>query len=189
MNIRAIKLTLFAGIMLAFCSCENSLNDIKKIASKEEDKPISRTTDVDIIYSDSAKVKAHVTGPLMIDYSDNTPKPYKEFPKGIKIIFYDNDLKESGSVVSDYAIQREKENLIEFRRHVVATSAHGDVFKSEELTYDMTAKIFKSTKAVEITSPNGDVMEGVGADSNESLYPWHILQTTGIFHVDEKAVQ
>ncbi len=108
MNIRAIRLALFTGIMLAFCSCENSLNDIKKIASKEEDKPISRTTDVDIIYSDSAKVKAHVTGPLMIDYSDNTPKPYKEFPKGIKIIFYDNDLKESGSVVSDYAIQREK---------------------------------------------------------------------------------
>src|ERR1700759_1918054 len=125
MTIRAFKLTLFAGIMLAFCSCENSLNDIKKIASKEEDKPISRSTGVDVIYSDSAKVKLHVTGPLMIDYSDNTPKPYKEFPKGVKIVFYDDNLKESGNVVSDYAIQREKENIIEFRRHVVATSAKG----------------------------------------------------------------
>lgn len=189
MNIRAIKLTLFTGMMLAFCSCENSLNDIQKIASKEEDKPISRSTGVDIIYSDSAKVKAHVTTPLEINFSDNTPKPYREYPKGIKIIFYNDSLKESGNIVSDYAIQREKENLIEFRRHVVATSAHGDVFKSEELIYDLTARTFKSTKAVEITSPNGDVMEGVGADSNESLYPWHIIGTTGNFHVNEKAVQ
>ena len=189
MNIRAIKLTLFTGIMLAFCSCENSLNDIKKIASKEEDKPISRTTGVDIIYSDSARVKAHVTGPLMIDYSDNTPKPYKEFPKGIKIIFYDNNLKETGNIVSDYAVQREKENVTEFRKHVVATNAQGQIFKSEELIYDMTAKTFKSTKAVEITSPNGDIMEGSGADSNESFYPWHIVGTTGNFQVNEKAVQ
>jgi len=189
MNIRAVKLTLFVGIMLAFCSCENSLNEIQKISSKEEDKPISRSTGVDLIYSDSAKVKAHVTAPLEINFSDNTPKPYREYPKGIKIVFYDDKLKESGSVVSDYAIQRDKENLIEFKRHVVATSAHGDVFKSDELIYDVTAKTFKSTKPVEITSPNGDVMEGVGADSNESLYPWHVLQTTGIFHVDEKAAQ
>ena len=189
MNIRAITLTLFMGIMLALCSCENSLNDIKKIASKEEDKPISRTTGVDIIYSDSAKVKGHLTAPLMIDYSDNTPKPYKEFPKGVKIIFYDENLKESGNIVSDYAIQREKENVIEFRRHVVATKVQGDVFKSEELIYDMTAKTLKSTKAVAITSPNGDVMLGSGADSNESFYPWHIVGTTGNFQVDEKAVQ
>ena len=189
MNIRAIKLTLFTGIMLSLCACENSLNDIKKIASKEEDKPISRSTGVDVIYSDSAKVKAHLTGPLMIDYTENTPKPYREFPKGVKIVFYDDKLKESGNVVSDYAIQRDKENIIEFRRHVVATSAHGDVFKSEELVYDMTAKTFKSTKAVEITSPNGDVMLGSGADSNESFYPWHIVGTTGNFQVNEKAVQ
>ena len=189
MDIRAIKLTLFAGIMLAFCSCENSLNDIKKIASKEEDKPISRSIGVDLIYSDSAKVKAHLTAPLEINYSDNTPKPYREYPKGIKIIFYDANLKESGNIVSDYAIYREKENVTEFRKHVVATNAQGQIFKSEELVYDMTAKTFKSAKPVEITSPNGDVMEGVGADSNESFYPWHVLQTTGIFHVDEKAVQ
>jgi len=189
MNIRAIKVTLFAGIMLAFCSCENSLNDIKKIASKEEDKPISRSIGVDVIYSDSAKVKAHMTAPLMVDYTDNTPKPYRECPKGVKIIFYDDKLKESGNIVADYAILRDKEQITEFRKHVVATNAQGQVFKSEELIYDMAGKTFKSTKPVEITSTDGSIMEGVGADSNESFYPWHVLQTTGVFHVDEKAVQ
>jgi len=175
--------------LLMLEACENSLNDIKKIASKEEDKPISRSTGVDVIYSDSARVKAHLTAPLMIDYTDNTPKPYRECPKGVKIIFYDANLKETGNIVSDYAIYREKENVTEFRKNVVATNAQGEVFKSEELIYDMTAKTFKSNKPVKILMGNGNVMEGVGADSNESFYPWHIRQSTGYWHVDEKAVQ
>ncbi|MES2112094.1 MAG: LPS export ABC transporter periplasmic protein LptC [Bacteroidota bacterium] len=178
---------LFAGMFL-FSSCENSLNDIKKISSGEEDKPISRSTGVDVIWSDSAKVKFHLTAPLMIDYTDNSPKPYKEFPKGVKLIFYNDSLKEAGNVVSDYAIQREKENLVEFRKNVVATNAAGQVFKSDELIYDMTARTFKSSKAVVITNKEGDVAEGFGFESNESMYPWQMGSTVGSFHVDEKQV-
>ncbi|ASU36130.1 LPS export ABC transporter periplasmic protein LptC [Mucilaginibacter xinganensis] len=174
--------------MLMVSACENSLNDIQKIASKEENRPISRSTGVDVIYSDSAKVKAHMTAPLMIEFND-TPKPYKEMPKGVKIIFYDADLKESGNIVSDYAVQRDKENIIEFRKNVVATNAQGQIFKSEELIYDMNTKKMYSTKAVEILSPGGDVVDGVGFDSNESFYPWHIKQTTAVWHVNEKEVQ
>ncbi|SHN18123.1 LPS export ABC transporter periplasmic protein LptC [Mucilaginibacter sp. OK098] len=193
MNSQTIKLlhlylpALFI-CMLLISACENSLNDIQKIASKEENKPISRSTGVDVIYSDSAKVKAHMTAPLMIEYAD-TPKPYKEMPKGVKIIFYDADLKESGNIVSDYAVQRDKENIIEFRKNVVATNAQGQVFKSEELIYDMNTKKMYSTKAVEIVSPKGDVVDGIGFDSNETFYPWHIVEMTGAFHVNEKDVK
>jgi LPS export ABC transporter protein LptC len=193
MNRQAIKLSrlylpaLFI-CMLLISACENSLNDIQKIASKEENRPISRSTGVDVIYSDSAKVKAHLTAPLMIEFED-TPKPYKEMPKGVKIIFYDANLKETGNIVSDYAVNREKENIIEFRKNVVATNAQGQIFKSEELIYNMNTKKMYSKLPVEILSPGGDVVDGVGFDSNESFYPWHIQQTTGIWHVDEKKVQ
>lgn len=181
-------LVVLTGVLL-FCSCENSLNDIKKISSAEEDKPISRSTGVDVIYSDSAKVKFHLMAPLMIDYTDNAPKPYKEFPKGVKLIFYNDSLKESGNIVSDYAIQREKENVVEFRKNVVASNINGQVFKSDELIYDMTARTFKSSKAVEITDKEGDVAEGFGFESNESMYPWRMGSTTGSFHVNEKEVE
>jgi LPS export ABC transporter protein LptC len=170
--------------MLSLNACENSLGDIKKIASKEEDKPISRSTGVEIIYSDSAKVKAKLTAPLMIQLDDKT-KPYSEMPKGVKIIFYDDDMKEKGTIVADYAIRREKENIIEFRKNVVATNAQGEVFKSEELIDDQTNKKLFSTKPVQITMNNGNVMNGTNFDSNESLYPWHINQSTGVFHVTE----
>ena len=171
--------------MLAVSACENSLNDIQKIASKEEDKPISRSTGVDVIYSDSAKVKAHMTTPLMIEYSD-VAKPYREMPKGVKIIFFDETLQEKGSITSEYAIQHVKENTIEFRKNVVASNTQGETFKSEELVYDQTAKKLFSNKSVQITMSKGTVMNGTGFNSNESLYPWHIDQATGIFPVTEK---
>ncbi len=171
--------------MLLISACENSLNDIQKIASKEEDKPISTSKGVEVIYSDSAKVKARMLTPLMIELDDQN-KPYQEMPKGVKIIFYDDSLKEKGTITSDYAIRLEKENKITFRKNVVATNSQGETFKSEELVYDQTTKKLYTTKPVQIMMGNGDVMQGVGATSNESLYPWHIDKSTGIFHVDEK---
>ena len=170
--------------MLLFSACENSLNDIKKIASKEGDKPISRSTDVDVIYSDSAKVKAHLTTPLMIDH-DDAAKPYKEMPKGVKIIFYDDDLTIKGTITSDWAVQRDKENIIEFRKNVVATNAQGETFKSDELIDDIGNKKLYSNKPVQIIMKSGNVMDGTGFYSNDSLYPWHINQSTGTFHVTE----
>ncbi|HEY5327140.1 MAG TPA: LPS export ABC transporter periplasmic protein LptC [Mucilaginibacter sp.] len=193
MDSRAQKLFTLGLPVLCICmllvsACENSLSDIRKIASKEEEKPISRSTGVDVIYSDSAKVKARLITPLMIELDD--PKsPYQEMPKGVKITFYDDNLKEKGTITSDYAIRLEKENKITFRKNVVATNAQGETFKSEELIYDQTSKKIYTNKPVQINMGNGDVMQGVGANSNESLYPWHIEQSTGIFKVDEKTVQ
>src|ERR1700730_9818433 len=90
--------------MLLLSACENSLNDIEKIASKEEDKPISTSKNVDVTYSDSSKVKAVMLTPLMIELDDQV-KPYQEMPKGVKITFYDDSLKEKGTITSEYAIR------------------------------------------------------------------------------------
>jgi LPS export ABC transporter protein LptC len=171
--------------MLTMSACENSLNDIAKISSQEENKPISKSTDINVTYSDSAKVKAVLQAPLMIDLEDQN-KGYQEMPNGVKITFYDDSLQVKGTITSDYAIKLEKENTITFRKNVVATNAQGETFKSEELIYDQTAKKIYTNKAVTINMGNGDVMQGVGATSNESLYPWEIQHSTGIFHVDEK---
>lgn len=171
--------------LLLLSACENSLNDIKKISSEQENKPISNSTDVDVIYSDSAKVKARMLAPLMIELNDKD-KAYQEMPKGVKITFYDDSLREKGTITSEYAIRLEKENTITFRKNVVATNAQGETFKSEELIYDQTAKKMYTNKPVTINMGNGDVMQGVGATSNESLYPWTIQQSIGTFHVDEK---
>jgi LPS export ABC transporter protein LptC len=174
--------------MLTLNSCENSLNDIEKIASKEEDKPISKSTGVEVIYSDSAKVKIRLLTPIMVEL-DQDKKSYREMPKGVKMTFYEDDLTIKGTLTSDYAIEKEQENLIEFRKNVVVTNAQGQTFKSDELIYDETKKTYHTDKPVEIDLGNGDIMNGIGANSNASLYPWVLERSTGIFHVDEKQDQ
>jgi LPS export ABC transporter protein LptC len=171
--------------VLTLSACENSLDDIKKIASTEEDKPVSTSHDVDVIYSDSAKVKAHMTSPLMIVLDDGK-NPYHEMPKGVKIVFYDDDLSVKGTLTADYAIRKDKENIIDFRRNVVLVNAQGQTFKSDELIDDEANKKFYTYKPVEINMGNGEVMQGVGAHCNATMYPWTIDRSTGIFPVDEK---
>ena len=87
--------------------------------------------------------------------------------------------------MSDYAIRREKDNIIEFRKNVVATNTQGETFKSQELIYDQTNKKLYSTKAVQITMANGNIMNGTNFSSNETLYPWHMDQSSGLFHVTD----
>src|ERR1700733_6537492 len=171
--------------MLTLSACENSLDDIKKIASKEEDRPISTSTNIDVIYSDSAKVKLHMLAPLMIEFDDKT-NPYHEMPKGVKATFYADDMSVKGTITSDYAISKDKENIIDFKRNVVVTNAQGQTFKSEELIDDEAKKKFYTDKPVEINMGNGSVMRGTGASSNASMYPWTIQGSTGTFPVDEK---
>lgn len=167
--------------MALVTGCENDLKDIQKISAAEVDKPIERYTDVDVIYSDSAKVKAHMTSPLMIQYK--TDKPYTEMPKGVKVIFYDNDLKPSSTITADYAIQREKEKTITLRKNVVGTNAQGDTFSSEELIWDEGTKQIHSDKMVHVKMADGSITNGSSFISDENFNHWTMNNGTGIFNV------
>src|SRR5476651_1899440 len=111
--------------MLLLNACENDLNKIKEISAKQSTSAIDSTTNVDVIYSDSARVKLHMTAPLLLQHSDvkNPEKTYDEMPRGVKIVFYDTTRKVSGTIVADSAIQHTKAKIIEFHKNVVATNA------------------------------------------------------------------
>jgi len=70
-----------------------------------------------LIYTDSAKVKAILYSDLNKDFT-NQSFPYSEFPEGVKITFYDNDLNET-IVTSDYAITYNKTNIVNLIGNVV----------------------------------------------------------------------
>lgn len=168
------------------------MSKVKAIENQKGEKPIERTTGVNIIYSDSAKVKANLTAPLLLRFSDNNPKKtaktdgsYNEMPKGLKVLFYNDSLKVKSTVTSDYGIQREVQKITELHKNVVATNDKGETFKSEELIWDENTREFYSTKIVSIKLANGSVINGTSFRSNENFSPYTITQTTGTFHVNE----
>src|ERR1700743_2537910 len=173
------------GIAL-ITGCENDLKDIQKISASEVNKPIERYTSVDVIYSDSARVKAHMTAPLMIIYK--TKKPYTEMPKGVKVIFYDNNLKESSTIVADYAVRHDLEKRIELNKNVVGTNIKGDTFTSDELIWDEDTKQIHSSKLVHVKMADGSITDGTGFTSDENFKHWILAQGTSKFNVKDQEI-
>lgn len=187
LNYLAICLpVLFAG-MLFLSACENDLNKVKEITAADATQPIQRTTGVTMIYSDSAKVKAKVTTPLLIDYQTKTP--YKIMPKGVKVIFYNANLKEEGNIIADTGYYYDTKNIIKFHKNVVATNPEGTVYKSEELIWDQAKKQIYSTKQVVMTKVGGDVMTGTSFVSDQNLKNPVFQNSTAIIHVNGDLTQ
>jgi len=181
---------LLAALLLGMAllnACENDLNKIKEISAKQSTNPIQRTTGVDVIYSDSARVKLRMLAPLLLQL-DDPKKPeneYDEMPKGVKIIFYDTARRESGSIVADSAVQHRKARIIEFHHNVVAVNQAGDVFRSDELIWDQVKKIMYSNKPATINMATGDVLQGVNFLSDDKLNNAKFGQSTATFYVTD----
>lgn len=163
------------GIFLQF-ACENDLRDVEQISAKKLAVPVDKSTGVEIIYSDSARVKAKLITPELLNFK--TDKPYLEMRKGVIVIFYDLNQQETSRVKSDYAIRRERENIIELKRNVVVTNIKGEIFKSEELIWDETKKRFYSNRLVSISSKD-NVLFGTSFWANEDFSYYEIVQSTG----------
>jgi LPS export ABC transporter protein LptC len=173
--------------MLLISACENDLNKIKEISAKESTNSINSTTGVDITYSDSAKVKLEMFAPLLLQYQNlkQPTKDYDKMPKGVKIIFFDANQKESGNIIADSAINHTNQKIIEFHKNVVATNSQGETFKSDELIWDQNKKIIYSDKTVQVTMKGGNVVNGVNFKSDEKLNHPVFGQSTGIFNVTD----
>jgi len=154
-------------IAMLLTACENDLKKVQQISAKELNTHVDSSIGVDVIYSDSAVVKARLTTPLLLDYK--IAKPYREMPKGIKIIFFDKNLQPQSTVVSDYAITSDGDKTITLKRHVVVNNTSGDNIKSEELVWDQVKKIIYSNQPVVLSKADGTVLNYTNFTSNENF--------------------
>lgn len=164
-------------------ACENDLKDVEQISSKKLAVPVDVSTGVEIIYSDSAHVKARILTPELRHYK--TDNPYYEMKKGVTIIFLDGQQHETSRVTADYALRRENEKRVELRRNVVAVNNKGETFKSEELIWDENQRRFTSGKLVSVTS-QGNTLYGTSFWANEDFTYYEISQSTGDLSLTEK---
>jgi LPS export ABC transporter protein LptC len=186
-GVKYLKLYLPASFicLLLLSACENDLNKVKAIAAADSTKAVDRTTGLEVIFSDSAKVKLKLTAPLSLDYKGK--KSYTLMPKGVKVVFYNPKLEVIGTITADTGIRREK--LIEFHKNVVATNPEGSVFRSEQLIWNQDKKQIYSNKSIKMTKLGGDVLNGSSFVSDEKLLHPVFQNSTGMIHVNENMTQ
>mgnify|MGYP003575761816 CR=1 FL=1 len=182
-----MKYKVFPFISFCICvfllsACENDLKDVERISAKSVSIPVDKSYGVEVIYSDSAKVKGKMLTPVLFHY--NTAKPYYEMPKGVTVIILDENLQEKTRVTADYAISRENEKRVELKRNVVVVNKEGKTFKSEELIWDQNQRRFYSNQLVSIITKT-DVINGISFWANESFSYYEFQQSTGTFEVPQ----
>jgi len=178
-----IIIASFSGFLIT--SCENDLEVVKTFSDPAKVPDITMTN-FEIIYSDSAKVKARLTAPLLERY-DSDKKKYSEFTKGLHVYFYNDSLSVKAEIVAKYAINYEQTSLWEARNDVVVTNTKGEKLNTEQLFWDQTKKIIYTKKYCRITTTDGNQHVGEnGMEANQNFENWKLLGSTGTFSVKDE---
>ena len=158
-------IVLLGAIMLL--ACKNDIKEVKAWAEREK-RPDMTGENLELVYSDSARIKYRVLAPEYIKVNREKEK-YEEFPKGIHVLSYDPAGKMIGSIKAKYAKKLEDEMLWEARNEVVIINAEGKKLETELLYWDMKKELIYSDRYVKL-SADGQIIEGNnGFHSDQNL--------------------
>jgi LPS export ABC transporter protein LptC len=180
-----IPVLSFAFLMLT--ACENDIAEVNTITSAlREQLPLESGKNVEMLYSDSAIVRAKLNTPQMDRYIGK--KNYMEMPKGMLVIFYNEAGKEENRLKADYGIGYDNGKGIdrmEAKRNVQVINEKGDKLETEELTWNAGTKEIFTDKFVKITTKE-EVIWGEGLKANEDFSHYDILHPKGVIQIDDK---
>ncbi len=170
-----VTITLFA--------CESNYQNVKKL-SLSDGAPIAEGKGINFKYTDSGKLVTNLLADKLLDYS-NLEFPYKEFPEGIEVRFWDEKGKKN-TVTADYAIQFDKTGLVDLRKNVVVITADSVVLKANQLYWDQKNKWVFTDEPYQIKFKDGSYNDGaVGFDSSEDFTTFLSRKNQGVQLVDK----
>ncbi len=171
-----------AGFLLCFIfsSCETDVSTVKML---QPDKLPSETGQgVEMIYSDSGKVKVKVVAPRL----ERFEQPVKRLvlPQGVFIEFYDDSLRVKSWLKADYGISYEGEDRMEVRRNVVVMNEKGEKLETERLIWSRKdGKIF-TNEPVTIRRQD-EIVYGKGLEASQDFSNYTILDVIGTKYIED----
>ena len=142
------------------------------------------TDSVSTLISDSGITRYRIEAPQWLVY-DKTEPPYQEFPEGIYLEQFDENLAVQASLKADYAHYDETEQQWTLRGNVHALNRKGEQFDTPEMKWNQKSHRVFSDTSIHIVREKS-IIEGVGFDSNEEMTKYTILHPTGVFPIKEE---
>lgn len=167
-------------------SCTNDTQEVRDFLA-EKNLPIGVAKEAYHVYKDSGKVSSKLITPLLNDFSNRKNHPYNEFPKGLKIINFENEGRDSVTVIGDYALSYSKTSISEIKGNVVVVN-HTDQLKLEtnQLFWDQKNKYFFTEEPFILRKlVDSTFTKGVGFESREDLTRWVAKKTIGDIITEE----
>ena len=167
-------------VAMFFC-CETNFKEVQQIGISQNE-PIGIAEDINLKYTDSGKIQAHLISKKMYDYS-NLDFPYSEFTDGLTLYLF-NEENQKSTIVSDYAIVYDKTNLIDLQGNVVVTTHEEKKLNAEQLYFDQENEWLFTNKPIKFADKE-QIINGNGFDSNMDFTKSRVLEITGIVYLDE----
>ncbi|ATA89486.1 LPS export ABC transporter periplasmic protein LptC [Capnocytophaga stomatis] len=182
-----LKSIAVLSCMAILFSCKNDLKSLQQMNVIHK-FPQGEVFDFRLVYTDSTKVVAIITSPQNKDFS-NQQFPYWEFPKGVKVDFFDNKNNQN-TVQAKYGIIYNNSQMVELRDSVVLTTFDGKKLETSQLFWDQKQDwVFTEKEFVFTDSIKGTLTKGVGMDFDKEFSTVKAHKTTGILAIEDKEEQ
>jgi LPS export ABC transporter protein LptC len=176
------------AFVYSLIACKNDIETINALTN-EVDLPDVSGFNIEISYTDSGILKGKILAPEANDYS-RKEDPYTEFPKGMKVIFYDKDGNPESYIQANYAILYKKKQLWEGRNQVLAENpAKGEKLETEQIFWDQKEKLIYSDKFSTITNRDGVFYGEDGFEAKENLSKWWMRGYKGKVNISNETVE
>ena len=170
-----------------FTSCENDIAVVNSITSAAEKAlPIQSSKNGEYIFSDSAVVRAVLKAPQIDNYAGK--KPYMELPKGMNVVFFQEDKKEQTKLTANYGIGYDNGNGVmekmEAKGNVIVINEKGEKLNTEHLIWNTFTKKIYTDEFVKITTKD-QVIVGKGMIADQDFTSYEIKDVQGTFDIKD----
>lgn len=165
------------AIASIFCfACEEPAEEIAYSAA-DINVDVETTSDVELIYSDSAIVNVIVSAETMLTHTARGNQK-QEFPNGVDVDFFAPNGRVQSELTCKDATRHEKDKRIIMRDSVVWKSGKGEILDTEELIWDERNQKVFTKRLVKITTEH-DVIHGYGFEADQGFTKWKITSPQG----------
>ena len=167
--------------ILFFISCENPEIDFKT-GNKFFESPLGIASDVKLVYTDSTKIQAVLTAPIHLDYNHLSFK-YSEFPKGLKVTFYDDNGKEN-KIYADYGIFYKSTKIVDLKKNVKLISNDGSELFTQQLFWDAENEWLFTEEQFTFKNIDYDI-DAIRLDTNKEFSEFKTGKLSGLLNFTE----
>lgn len=173
------------AIIILIASCSTKMESLDNYNIDETFADMS-TKDLHTKYYSQHRLQTTIDAPVLDQFS-TVKQPYWEFPKGVKVVFYDEKLKAQSSLTAGYAVYYTKKKLWEARNNVEIINESGTKLVTEQIFGDESGQKVFSVKKVTVTDPDGTVIVGKqGFESDMAFKNYKFLDVNGVVNLTEQ---
>ena len=174
---------LLGVFIFLISSCENDIQKVRELTAKQ-DSALIIAQKVEINYTTYGIKTVLMKTPELRKYSEKNEESYIEFPKGIKMYFYDKDGKVSSTLKANYSIYYEEEGRWIAKYDVEAINKKGERLNTEYLIWLRDKQTISSDQFVKITTNDGIIYGDNGFTSDQTFSNWEVINGRGTLNIN-----